>query len=893
MSDTTINLSADASALIDALSSIAQQMSGVQDGVSSATEAMQSGFDTSAQQAEATNAAIHGLDSSVQSVTGAINEQTNAVNKQGAEQTKVSKEISKALETQAEQQKSANEKLDEQNKKLKAQEEQLKKVTKQTNTWGKVLQGFAIKFASDAVDMFKNLISTGLDAAKVYEDMSAKIMPMVGDLDVAKATFWSLNALEDETAISTDKLAKSFIDLGNSGLTNSNEQLKVYATIAQGTGRDLNTLTDAVIKFSQGSVKALRQFGITAVDNGSTVSLTYKGMTTEIEKNSKALDAYLSDLAKNNFDGVLDTKLNTVSAATGRLTNAWGTFATRIMQSNGGFGELIILGNDLLANTLNGISAWLDDPAVFEWFHSVTKEAKLAIQGIKDGWSSLSTFCADIMDAIGIEVNSGTNNWKLFFSNFFKFCQIGLLEVAKLVRNVWDNTVGVLDAFKTALGSAFTGGDFVKAYKAQREATKKEGEQFEKEIRLTQRSIENEITDSQRRIEEQRKKLAEKLSAANVGGGTQPEGGVNFSPSKASGGSGKHSSGGNRTASEARDTWTPYYEQLLAMDMQSKSSLQKLEKEHFDRIQEYQNVIAENAAISETEKNNALLIIETNYQEERKRLEQEASEFIRGLNPEEEEMMRLENEYQQKLDKLNQFHEDQLISEQTFLERRDELRNGFEKDKEKLTQKQKSKKNSFFSEEELENVELFKSGMMDLSDAFGSLTTGMNENSSSYKALFAIQKSFAIASATMNAIVAWTKALSGSSNWYEALANYASAIALTAGIISQLKSITMHDKGGRIPAGGIGIVGEYGPELIQGPASITSRRETADLARSALSGGGDVIVNLYESSDRAGTVETSEEDDTRIINIFVSDIRRGGEMSTAIQNTFNLKRIGA
>jgi hypothetical protein len=36
------------------------------------------------------------------------------------------------------------------------------------------------------------------------------------------------------------------------------------------------------------------------------------------------------------------------------------------MQSNGGFGELIIMGNDFLANTLNGISEWLDDPAVIE-----------------------------------------------------------------------------------------------------------------------------------------------------------------------------------------------------------------------------------------------------------------------------------------------------------------------------------------------------------------------------------------------------------------------------------------------------------------------------------------------------------------------------------------------
>ena len=74
------------------------------------------------------------------------------------------------------------------------------------------------------------------------------------------------------------------MDLGNNGLTNSNLQLKTYATIAHGTGRDINTLADVVIAFSQGSTKALRQFGITAKDNGDTISLTYKGSTKALEE---------------------------------------------------------------------------------------------------------------------------------------------------------------------------------------------------------------------------------------------------------------------------------------------------------------------------------------------------------------------------------------------------------------------------------------------------------------------------------------------------------------------------------------------------------------------------------------------------------------------------------
>ena len=88
------------------------------------------------------------------------------------------------------------------------------------------MTGFAIKFASEIVDGFKSIISTGLEASRVYEDMSAKLSPLVGDLETARKTFWSLNGLEDETATATDKLAKAFVDLGNNVLPTQTNSLR-------------------------------------------------------------------------------------------------------------------------------------------------------------------------------------------------------------------------------------------------------------------------------------------------------------------------------------------------------------------------------------------------------------------------------------------------------------------------------------------------------------------------------------------------------------------------------------------------------------------------------------------------------------------------------------------
>src|SRR5690606_32302430 len=53
-------------------------------------------------------------------------------------------------------------------------------------------------------------------------------------------------------------------------------------------------------------------------------------------------------------------------------------------------------------------------------------------------------------------------------------------------------------------------------------------------------------------------------------------------------------------------------------------------------------------------------------------------------------------------------------------------------------------------------------------------------------------------------------------------------------LIGQISSISYagaFDKGGIIPSGKWGIVGEYGPEIVQGPANVTSREKTAELLR--------------------------------------------------------------
>ena len=394
--------------------------------------------------------------------------------------------------------------------------------------------------------------------------------------------------------------------------------------------------------------------------------------------------------------------------------------------------------------------------------------------------------------------------------------------------------------------------------------------------RLWDKAIDLQVQD----IDSNRKKLESELSKKPE---VKP---VTFDPIsfKPAGGAGGKSAGAKKTEV---DSWASYIDKIKQMQRDAYSDLAKLRADYNDRINELLEAYKNSHVATEEDLAEARAVIDADYRTKYEALTKEAQEFLRGIRK--DELEDLEAEYTEKLEKLQEYHDEALISEQEFLDARDKLRKDFEK----AQSSARSRKNEFFTDDDLENMQQFTDGMNSLSDAFGNLKTNMSESSATYRTLFAIEKSFAIASATANAIVAWTKALSTSATWYESLANYASAVALTTGIISQISSLTMHDKGGIIPAGGVGIVGEYGPELVSGPANVTSRKRTADLARQAVNGG-EVTVNLYENAEKAGQVEqTQAEDGERIINIFVSNIRRGGQIARTLESTYQVKRFGA
>lgn len=120
-------------------------------------------------------------------------------------------------------------------------------------------------------------------------------------------------------------------------------------------------------------------------------------------------------------------------------------------------------------------------------------------------------------------------------------------------------------------------------------------------------------------------------------------------------------------------------------------------------------------------------------------------------------------------------------------------------------------------------------------------------------------------------------------------------IASGGGLFGKIASVFagLFDGGGRIGAGQFGIVGERGPEIVTGPANVTSRVDTAKML-----GGGQVVNNITVNAPPGSDVQeqrrqnsTGGEDLTIIIDRAVSNLARdpGSALSRTLGQNFGLR----
>lgn len=803
------------------------------------------------------------------------------------------------------------------NRKLKRQEAQLKTMKGSINSFTNSLKSLAVVMAGGVS------IASIIGTTKENEQVISSLVAIEGTVEKARARFQELNNLSRLIPQDFNEISKSAQRLSRTGIMPTAEVMTDLSAIAIGTGRNLEEVSDALSGALLGEMGGLKNFGVQAVKVGNDIQATFKGQTTTFKNNREEWLKYIHSISDGNFKQALDAQMGGLTGAFKNLNDAWGDFKFALGEN--GFSELIASGMRNFAQFLDRITQLINNSDIAVAFNyisqSMSKSFNVFVDTVLGGFENVSDSAIGSSGGIGKTIADLVATIQGYFSAFFAYTAQGFSDLSNIINSGITQVKDWYANGRKLSFDFFNNGEELDQYFEKGEdgvnefyevLKKRFNEIDPNKLKKIIRNIGVDVDAELNRLINQGYPVAVDSSATfakiytdklyadwrAINGAVDEVNKQKDALVKKIANDEKYKE--NLEKNGVFDPQTYIDANKKAVDELAKSVAEQKQKmsKAFEELNKKRDKSTNNTddLSSSTTKYNLDKMLNDwrNYYSSLQKMHNEQTLTVQQLE---------DLRYKTELAKLEEFHKQGLASEteyklaletlQTEHEQKinDIKSKAYEKYREQVEKVNgKSDQNNFlgFSNKSWDGL---TSGLNSLADAFGNLTQGMSESSRTYRALFAIQKGFAIASSMLACINAWAKALGDSPDFYTGLANYASAISLTTGIMSQLQSVEMMDKGGFLPSGKTAIVGEIGPELVTGPANVVGRRETANLLKNGNSEN-NISVNLYEDQSKAGQVEQSQIDDNYIINVFVSNIRQGGRVANTLQNTYSLNRKG-
>ncbi len=703
-----------------------------------------------------------------------------------------------------------------------------------------------------------------MDVQRQFDVLNAGLITATGSSEKAAIAFDALREFAQNTPYDLNQAVDGFTKLVNLGLDPSEKALMSYGNTASAMGKDLNQMIEAVADAATGEFERLKEFGIKAKQNGDQVSLTFRGVTTSIGNNAAEIEKYLTDLGENEFAGAMERRMDSLDGAMANLGDTWDQLWLTISQS--GIGDAIEASVRTATDALQELTdmiasgqmeALLKSQTVqWEvWGTDIEKSIDIVTQFIKDNFGQWEDEGESVVDFL-------ISAFKELPSNLRAMVQILTVEFASGI----DKMIAGAEFWRDSIKAIFTDDTIaasMKRFMAEQERISQVRLDSISSI-LDERDAtlksSNEQLEAAKRLREEYDKAQEAKKKAAAGTDRLAQfriGGDRDKPA---------SSGVDKAAAAEAKRREQEFARL-------KESLQTEEEAIRSSYDKRKGIIEANTKAGSDERARLMGRLDAERDAELKKLgsygNSELEQLRQSLLKQEDairesydrrmEMIRantaegskaraeLEAQVLRDRDKALADAERQRQSE------RDSLYNSLLTEEEALKQSYERKKQLILESEsvtELERQDLLRrlqkqftdeqaqmetqriqtqlQGAATLFDGLAGLAKGYaGEQSKAYKVLFAVSKAFSVAQAAMSISTGLAKAqeLGFPAN----LAEMARVAATGASIISQINGAQFagaYDQGGQIPAGKVGIVGEYGPELVKGPASVRGRELT-------------------------------------------------------------------
>ena len=765
------------------------------------------------------------------------------------------------------------------------------------------------------------------DAVAGNEKVIASFRAITDNAEQARAVFDTFNNLSRELPQSFDEIRQSVLTLGKSGIMPTTDLIKDLSNIAAGTGKSLTEVSQAVYSATAGQLRGLQALGIQAEKSGDKIKVSLKGSVTEIANTKQAMLDYVSSISKSEFAGAAESQMQGLTGAIKNIGDAWGDFLYALGgNGNGGLGEVITQAVWIAVDALDGLSNFINNN---QWFQAITADLARFMTDFRNGLNYITTEAGAAIDEItGAVSDSSTSCGEYvgtFFNNFFSLLKIGVTMVTAAVMSVLKTIKAAIATAGTALisfaKSTFnvltTIGDktgavlhevihgdwkaigetlkntpslsssFDEGFKATADAARTEFGSLFDDVTASYNGIKMMIADtaaaSVKADEDREKRLKKQADALKSLDGKSGAGAAAvFTPTAAkSGGSSVKS-----VADKARAEWDSFFKTLKSSSTQAAEALMtpldvetKRYNEQLQKLKDFYNA----GTILATEYHSAVEMAEKAHQDRVTKIKSDA------------EQKQLKNTTQAKLS-------EKIQAEYGYANTENGIIAFFTRMKDVFGDKNLTTTMTQFTERLRDMTAEQQAGVWGqmangISGYFETMKNAFSEGSAGYKTMFVLQKSFAIASATLSmiqgAMEAWKLGFPAG------LIAGAGVLAQGANLIALLRGTNFsgaHYDGSPNPAGMWGTVSERGAEMVNGAivygaADIKSAEETDRLINQGKqSAAVSVAVNLYEDASKAGQVQQSDNGD--VINIFVSNIRKGGQAAQVLQSSYGLKRVG-
>lgn len=772
-----------------------------------------------------------------------------------------------------------------------------------TSSFGRLLA--PLTAAVSAVGALNKLV----DVQREFDVLNAGLITATGSSEKAAIAFAALQDFAQKTPYDLAQAVDGFTKLVNLGLTPSEKALTSYGNTASAMGKDLNQMIEAVADAATGEFERLKEFGIKASKQGDEVSFVFQGVKTTVKNNAAEIEGYLTSLGENQFAGAMELRMKTLDGAIANLGDTWDTLFREVSASGIGsvIEEQVRAGTDALQELVDMVA-------------SGQMEAYLAaLSAAWSGWGDdvsatvdiLGEFLSKTWDAWAQDANRPGKGLYLGFAEapaeIRAYLQEAAAEVAEFVGSVEAKINYIKQAFKNITSDPM-GTQALDDYNQEmdRLAAKKADDletiQTNKvaTIDATNQEIDRAkaLREEYERQAEVRKKItADRLAAFKVGG---------------DGGSGAASGAADKAAEAEAKRRAKEFESLQtsllseeaaiqqsyekrraiieantqagsdkraalmqALDADNATELAALETKQGAELESMRQSLRTQEEVIQESYDKRLAIIQKNTEDGSKlRADMEA----RLQTEKDTALQSLESQRQSEKDSLY----NSLLTEEEMLLRSYERKKQTILDAELITGEERldlmRRLETQYSNEQaaMENKRMqtqlstgaaLFGGLAGLAKSYG------GEQSKAYKALFAVSKAFSIAQAGMSIATGLAKAqeLGFPANLGE-MARVAATGTQVLGTISGSNFSGAYDNGGNIAAGKFGIVGEYGPEFVEGPVKVTGRRKTAqELAGSGGSLGLNVIIN-NNSSAQVSAAETTGPDGQQQLEIMIEQV---------------------